>query len=105
MTTGVVKAFHNRNPVLRGELLVNQWGEEYSMVNESFVELQLEVLPSGEYEGELQRNIHSARLKVSIDAARKSLYILHRDLADASRCLAINWTTVTLPTPEGEAPG
>ena len=82
---GVVKAFHNRHRVLRGELLVNQWREEYSMVNEPFLKVELEALPSDAYEGELQTNIDSARQKVSIDAARKSLHILHPDFADASR--------------------
>ena len=45
MTLGVViKAFHNRNPVLREEPLVNPWGQEYSMVNEPFLEVELEAL-------------------------------------------------------------
>ena len=74
------------------------------MVNEPFLKVELEALPSDAYEGELQTDIHSARQKVSTDAGRKSLYILHPDFADASRCPAITCTTVTPPTSSGRSP-
>lgn len=82
----VIKAFHNRNPVLREEPLIDPWGgAEYPMVNEPFVEVELEGLPPGEYEVGLRTEVHSTRQQVSIDVARQALYFMHRDLADASR--------------------
>ncbi len=55
------------------------------MVNEPFVEVELEGLPPGEYEVGLRTEVHSTRQQVSIDVARQALYFMHRDLADASR--------------------
>jgi len=79
----VIKAFHNRNPVLREEPLINPWGAECPMVNEPFVEVELEGLPPGEYDVTLETNVHSARREVRTEASHKSVYFLHRDFENA----------------------
>ena len=83
MTDGVViKAFHNRNPVLREEPLINPWGAQYPMVNEPFVEVELEGLPPGEYDVKLETRAHSALEKVGAEGPRESVYFLDRHLAN-----------------------
>jgi len=83
LTDGVViKAFHNRNPALREEPLINPWGAEYPMVNEPFVEVELEGLPPSEYDLTLETSAHSARQRIRMEAAHKSVFFLHRDLAN-----------------------
>jgi len=74
----VIKAFHNRNPVLREEPLINPWGVECPMMNEPFVGVELEGLPPGEYDVQLETNVHSARQRVRMDGTHEVVYFLHQ---------------------------
>jgi len=78
-----IKVYLNPNPVLRGEILTNPWGEKFEMKNDPFLEVVLCNFPHGQYDIEILSPIF-LRQKANVVESRVSVYFLNSKFEDPS---------------------